>query len=107
MSTQIKAYLEPFTQRDGANIIDLSVSHQLGTLMGSLMLLWSWVFFRTHKTCCYCFNQVTVFQGQFNNLVYKSFFMGVHVAGLSVYQSAVSIKRLVARACNWARASVF
>ena len=106
MSTQIKAYLEPFTQREGTNIIDLPVPHQLGTLMGSLMLLWSWVLFRTHKTCCYCFNQVAVFRGQFNILVCKSFFMGVLVAGLCI-QSAVFIKRLVAGACIWARASVF
>lgn len=55
-----------FTLRKEADIINLPISHQLGTLMNGLRLLWQLpcVLFRTHRTCCYCINQDTVFQGK-------------------------------------------
>ena len=58
------------TQREGTNIINLPTCQQLETPLGGPRLLWQlpWAVFRTHMTCCYWINQVTVFQGQFSIL---------------------------------------
>lgn len=54
----------PYTQRDGADIINLSVYNMLATLVGGPWLLWQllWVLCRTHRMCCYYINPVIVFQ---------------------------------------------
>ena len=59
-------YIRTLSQRTEASIIHLPVPHQLGTLVGGLRLLWQlpWVLLRTHRTCHYCINQVTVFEGR-------------------------------------------
>ena len=50
----------------GANIINLPTCQQLETPLRSHRLLWQlpWALFRTHMTCCYGIDQVTVFQRQ-------------------------------------------
>ena len=59
-------YVRTLSQRTEASIIRLPVPHQLGALVGGLRLLWQlpWALQRTHRTCHYCINQVTVFWGQ-------------------------------------------
>lgn len=55
-----------FIYREGTNIINLLIPYQLGTPVDGPWFLLAVVLdsFRAHKTCCYCINQVTVFQGQ-------------------------------------------
>ena len=54
-----------FTQREGVNIMDLSIPQFLGTPMnGPDSFGRCFGLFRTHRTCCYWIKRVTVVQGQ-------------------------------------------
>lgn len=95
-----------FTLRKEADIINLPISHQLGTLMNGLRLLWQLpcVLFRTHRTCCYCINQNTVFQGKSVILGTMPSHLDTSISTLSMYQSAAFSEASVPRPCTWAMA---
>lgn len=54
------------TLTEGANIINLPISHKLGTTTDGPRFLWQlpWVLSGTQRTCCSYSNHLTVFQGQ-------------------------------------------
>lgn len=76
------------------SIINLPVSHQLGTSVDSPRLLWQlpWALFRAHRTCCYCIYQVTIFQGQFSIPSNTSFLPSTAVAILSMHPICCLLK---------------
>lgn len=63
------------------------ILHWLGSLVYGPRLLWQlpWMWFRTHRTCCYCIYRVTVFQGQSDILGNMPSHPGAAVAAVSVH----------------------
>ena len=58
VSTQTKAFLEPFL-RGRESIINLPIPHHLGTPVDGPRPLWQlpWTLHRTHRTCCHCISR--------------------------------------------------
>lgn len=82
------------------NIINLPISHWLGTSLEYPTFLWKlpWALFKIQRTCCYCINQVV-----FSRAIWHPWQYAIpsgHYGGLSLWiHSAVSTEGSVARAC--------
>ena len=88
------------TRWEGVNIINFLILHWLGH-----RLLWQlpWALFRMPRTCCFCINQVIVFQGQSSILGNFPSHLSISVASLTIHPVCCIYWRV--RDHTWVRAS--